>query len=254
MVKVISFNVRCCGEGVEAPSFRAPSLCECIIKRRPDSIGFQEATPEWMKLLKKYLGDEYGFVGVAREDGDDDGEYGPVFYRKDKFTLKDSGTIWLSDTPDKPSKFPTSCCTRICTWATLEHKETGKAFSHINTHLDHVSEEARLQQVDVLLGKIAELEKYGPVACTGDFNVNENAPVYAKMTQTMKDVKYTAPVTDKCGTYQGYDDTGIEDISPIDFVFIKNGFEPLVYNVIRDKAKDGTFLSDHFGLYTELGI
>lgn len=249
--KIISFNLRCSGDGEKSVKTRAPLMCACLLEYNADSIGMQEATPEWMEYLKSGLSERYDFVGVARDDGKNRGEYGPVFYLKEKYELVDSGTVWLSKTPEKPSKYLTSACYRICTWATLREKETGFVFSHINTHLDHVSESARLKQTDVLLSKISQLEKSGPVVCTGDFNVNEGSPVYKKMCENMADIKYTAPASDRCGTWHDYNEQGIEDKSPIDFIFIKNGFEPLKYKVIRDKAGE-IFLSDHFGLYSEL--
>ena len=43
---------------------------------------------------------EYGEIGVGREDGKTKGEYSAILYRKDRFTVDDSGTFWLSDTPE----------------------------------------------------------------------------------------------------------------------------------------------------------
>src|SRR3546814_15261924 len=48
--------------------------------------------------------DLYQFVGVARDDGKDKGEFSPLGFRRDRFTLVGSGTFWLSPTPDTPSK------------------------------------------------------------------------------------------------------------------------------------------------------
>src|SRR3546814_16152509 len=46
----------------------------------------------------------YRFVGVARDDGRQAGEYSMLGYRTDRFTLLASGTFWLSQTPDRPGK------------------------------------------------------------------------------------------------------------------------------------------------------
>ena len=34
---------------------------------------------------------EYAYVGVGREDGKTKGEYAPIFYRKDRFSVEKSG-------------------------------------------------------------------------------------------------------------------------------------------------------------------
>ncbi len=251
-LRIISFNLRCTGEGDTSVETRYPLMCAQLLEFAPDSMGLQEATPQWMELLKEELKDKYGFVGVGRDDGKNKGEYGPVFYLKDKYELLDSGTIWLSAKPNKAgSRFLGSACVRICTWVVLKNKESGETYSHINTHLDHVSEKARLKQTDVLLKKIGELKKYGPIVCTGDFNVYENSDVYRKMCDNMTDAKYAAPVTENHGTFHAYRNDNLEGVSPIDFAFIANGFEALTYRVIKDKI-NGLHLSDHYGLSVEL--
>ncbi len=40
-----------------------------------------------------------------RDDGKEEGEYGPIFYKNSKFKLLDSGYFWLSETPNIPGTF-----------------------------------------------------------------------------------------------------------------------------------------------------
>ena len=76
------------------------------------------------------------------------GEYSAIFYRTDKFDLIESGTKWLSPTPDEPCSYyvykdPDTGVTyranfpRIMTYAVLERKTDGARFIYVNTHLDH---------------------------------------------------------------------------------------------------------------------
>ena len=122
----------------------------------------QEATGKWMSILEKKLGDKYAFVGEPRDNYGPYSEYSAVFYLKDKYSLIDGGTIWLSETPDvKCTKSFDSACYRIASWAVLEEKTTGKRYTHMNTHLDHVLESTREGQAGVLLEKLKELQAQG---------------------------------------------------------------------------------------------
>ena len=97
---------------------------------------------------------EYGWVGVGRDDGQEAGEFNPVFYRKDKYDLVDSGTFWLSETPELPSLGWNGGCNRLCTWVILREKATGFTYAHVNTHLDNASEEARVNGAKLVREKI----------------------------------------------------------------------------------------------------
>ncbi|OKZ72645.1 MAG: hypothetical protein BHV88_01150 [Clostridiales bacterium 41_12_two_minus] len=92
------------------------------------------------------------------------------FYKKDKYELLESGTKWMSSTPDvKGSKYPTSSYPRIFTYAILKEKSTGEKFLYINTHFDHKSAEARKFQAGVLADFVSKNSEYR-ILLTGDFN------------------------------------------------------------------------------------
>lgn len=251
-VRVISFNVRCASDAFGSVNVRSRFLIAIIEEYLPDSFGVQEATEKWMKILQKKLGDKYDCVTQMRDETDG-AEASAVFYLKDKYELKDSGTIWLSDTPDVPyTKYEDSGCTRIATWATLKNKSNGLIYTHINTHLDHVSDEARVLQTKVLNNKIAELQQGGqPVVCTGDFNADEKSVVYDEMVTLLSDSKYLARNSDSGITYHDYGK--YTEGEPIDFIFVPEGTEVDTYKII-DEMVSGMFVSDHYGLCVDLYI
>lgn len=251
-VRVISFNVRCANDAFGSVNVRSRFLIAMIEEYLPDSFGVQEATEKWMKILQKKLGDKYGCVTQMRDEAEGT-EASAVFYLKDKYELKDSGTIWLSDTPDEPyTKYEDSGCTRIATWATLESKDGGEVYTHINTHLDHVSDEARVLQTKVLNNKIAELQQGGqPVVCTGDFNADEKSVVYDEMVTLLSDSKYLAKNSDSGVTYHDYGK--YTEGEPIDFIFVPEGTEVDTYKII-DEMVSGMFVSDHYGICVDLYI
>ena len=147
-IRIMSFNIRCGDVGVQTAESRYTLVSDTIFKGAPDSVGIQEATPEWMEYLKTALSDKYDYVGIPREE---DGEYSSIFYLKDKYTITESGNFWLSETPHKESKGWDAACYRICTWAVLENKETKEKYVHVNTHLDHVGVLARRNGVELYL-------------------------------------------------------------------------------------------------------
>ncbi|MDD6021066.1 MAG: endonuclease/exonuclease/phosphatase family protein [Acutalibacteraceae bacterium] len=248
-VRVVQFNLRFSGVGKTSMEYRAPRMVAQLNEIGADSMGFQEATLEWILYLEEHLTD-YARVGVARTDGKVLGEFSPVFYRKDKYNAVDSGTFWLSKNPDVPgTKNWGSQNIRICTWVLLENKETGERYVHMNAHLDHISEKARENQMKVLLRKADEFIGKYPVVLTGDFNDDDSSEMYALASEKLKDSRLTAPVTDDKDTFHNYGKIVLK--GRIDYVFVSKETTPLVYHVIDDKI-NGDYLSDHYGIYVDL--
>ncbi|MCQ2471225.1 MAG: endonuclease/exonuclease/phosphatase family protein [Clostridia bacterium] len=246
-IRAVTFNLRCTGFGKTSIAYRAPLLVSQLKEIDADSMGFQEANLRWMTYLEKNL-EDYDYVGVARSDGRVLGEFSPVFYKKDKYTAVDWGTFWLSKTPEKAgSKDWGSNNVRLCTWALLENKQTGERYVHLNTHLDHVSPEARENQMKVLLTKVNEFVGKYPIVLTGDFNDTVGSPMYTEVTKVLNDSCLIAPVTEDKNTYHNYG----EKNAKIDFIFVSDDVTPLVYHVIDDKVNDA-YLSDHYGIYVDI--
>lgn len=249
-IRIMSFNVRCADDAFGSVKGRSQLVCAALEQYAPNSFGVQEATQEWLDILSENL-DGYACVSQMR-DGKKSSEASAVFYLKDKYTLIDSGTIWLSDTPDEfASKFTLSFCPRIATWVTLQDKSTGEIYTHINTHLDHVLESVRVDQIKVLKVKIEELKAKGyPVVCTGDFNTKEGADAYNEMKGCLLDSKYLAKNSDDGATYTNYGQN-IFETKPIDFVFVSEGTEVETYKIIDEKIND-MYLSDHAALCADI--
>lgn len=249
-VRIVSFNVRCKDDFYGSVKGRSRLICAALRQYAPDSFGVQEATQEWIDILTQNLTD-YACVTQMR-DGKSSSEASAVFYLKDKYNLLDSGTIWLSDTPDEfASKFTFSFCPRIATWASLENKATGETYTHINTHLDHVFESVRVEQINVLKVKIEELKSKGyPVVCTGDFNTKEGADAYNEMKNCLLDSKYLAKNSDDGATFINYG-RNIFETRPIDFIFVSEGTEVETYKIIDEKIGD-MYLSDHAALCADV--
>lgn len=250
-VRIMSFNVLSERFGENAMINRRGIVTQTIAEYYPDSFGVQEATVAWMQCFKNRL-PEYGFVGEASDYIPLLGGYSAVFYLKDKYELVDSGTFWLSQTPDKPSKGWDAGSERVCTWAVLKNKTTGEQYAHINTHLDNKGALARQNSVPMILEKAAEFDM--PVVCTGDFNFRENSELYKTLTAgTLQDSKFLAPDTMSNTTYNGFNPPESQTKIIIDFVLVNSLVTPLVYRVVT-QGIDGRMVSDHYPVYADVLI
>lgn len=97
-VTVMSYNIRLDtkADGVNQWGNRIEKVSDLIKKHNPDLLGVQEALHNQMLDLQKHL-PNYQFVGVARDDGKEKGEYSAIFYKKDKFDVLKQNTFWLSE-------------------------------------------------------------------------------------------------------------------------------------------------------------
>ncbi|MBR2732240.1 MAG: endonuclease/exonuclease/phosphatase family protein [Clostridia bacterium] len=252
-LRIMSYNIRC-GDvnGVEVRDRIGISVRQ-IKEVMPDSLGIQEATPEWMKALNREL-PLYDWVGVERENGSSPlkaGESCPIFYLKDRFELIDSGNFWVSETPDTPSFGPGAACKRICTWAKLKDRRTGDVFVHVNTHYDHVSEEARVQGALIVTRFIKEHFAALPIVFTADMNTTNEGEAYATMTRDLADARFTAADVLTYGTFHAGKDPALKADYYIDFVLLSDAFEAAAYRTVT-KGVDGRFTSDHFPIYADL--
>lgn len=249
-VRVMSCNVRCLTPfdfGKRSWFYRADLLAENLRKNAPTVIGFQEVT----KWQYAYLTDVLpGFDSVITyRDKMFNSEGCPVFYRSDLYTLIDKNSFWLSETPDEMSKDWGSACYRICSYVILEEKTDGKRFVVFNTHLDHISDKARINGIHVILDKIREFGSL-PAVIMGDFNAKEESETYKSATAEFLDAKYQTENTVSGATYQNW---GLSlDNENIDYFMIsKTGFAVEEYKVVTD-TYDGVYPSDHFPIFTVL--
>lgn len=244
-LKIMTFNVLCYGPDEMFWLDRKGMVTDILRENKPDSFGLQESHYDWMKAVCEAL-PEYAYVGAGRDDGKNGGEFSPVFYLKDKYDVVDSGTFWLSETPDTPSFGWDAACRRVCSWAKLKEKESGKEYVHINTHLDHKGPEARTKGLQQVIDHAAKFDV--PVVCTGDFNFTEGCDLYKQMVSgCLADSKYTAEDTMSNVTFNAFypiiEDKGVPGI--IDYISFTKGIKVKKYQVILDKP-NGKFPSDHY--------
>lgn len=255
---LMTFNIRysTSSDGANAWINRRSQVFALIKAQNPDVAGLQEALNSQMTDLKGEL-TAYSIVGVGRDDGKTAGEFSPIFYRTARFTVDTSGTFWYSDTPAVPgSKSWGNTLPRICTWARLLDRQTGKGFYFFNHHIDHLSQPSREKSVQLLVERIGEVKHAAePVFVTGDFNVGEADPVirFMKGKQTLAGKSNSIPFLDSYREVNPdethintrHDFTGAIDGEKIDYVFMLPRMKALKAEILHDNV-GGLYPSDHF--------
>lgn len=253
-IKIMSSNVRCWSPTdffKKSWFYRADLLIRNIEQENPSIIGFQEANKWQYSYLSEFL-PGYDSV-VTYRDNTFLAESCPIFYNTELYDLVDKGSFWLSETPEVMSKDWGSACYRICSYVILADKISQKQFVIFNTHLDHISDEARIKGIQVVLDKIEEFGEL-PSVIMGDFNADEQSETYKSAAKNFNDAKYQAKIAENidCATYQKW---GNElSNKPIDYFMIsKSGFDVEKYQVVTT-TYNGVYPSDHYPITVELQL
>ena len=247
-LSVMTFNMRYDNpeDGQNNWRFRRERIAGVIKAQEVDVLGTQELLSNQFNDLSGLL---TGYQGgcVGRLDGAESGEYCAVFFRKDRFTLLDSGTFWLSETPEVVGSLGwDGACERIATWVVLRDRD-GRELFFIDTHLDHVGQVARDEGVSLLMKRIETLSGGRPVILTGDFNSEPGSSVVAHVQKdgVLRDAKAIA--AQRSGTDWSFSDFGQipEAERPLlDYIFVSGDIEAVRYEVLPDTF-DGGYVSDH---------
>ncbi len=251
-IKMMSYNLRCISPtdwGKKAWFYRANLVIDDIENEKPGIIGFQEST----KWHYKYLVDTLkGYDSVIQyRDEAFNSEGCPIFYNTSLYELVDKGSFWLSETPEVMSKSWGAQYNRVCSYVILTDKTSGEDFVVFNTHLSHVSDEARINGIGVVLDKIKEFGSL-PAVIMGDFNALEGSVTYNSVTENFLDAKKIAEKTSDSHTYQNWGNP--EKFQRIDYFMVsKTSFKVNSYNVLS-AIHDGVYSSDHCPIVLEVEI
>ena len=209
-LKVGSYNIRLESGDKGTPNAwdkRKTDMVELIRQLDLDAFGLQEVCPGQVDYLTNNL-PQYAFIGEHRNADRVSGEASPIFYRTDRFEALKHGTFWLSETPDVPGlKGWGAACPRVCSWAWLKDKETGKTFCFANTHTDHISALARKEGMLLIIRRMREFAPPGtPVVFTGDHNCRETEEPASAVSQLLKNALYVSetPPAGPWRTFNGW--------------------------------------------------
>lgn len=236
---------------------------EIIKKQNADIICAQEVLKVQYEDISKALPNyfSFGFIGPDM-DKYSDGYHGiaknVIFFSMDRYELKSAGNYWLSETPHIAGSISwESARARHCNWVRLLDKHTGKEFRVLNTHLDHIAQEAKEAQTSMILGEAKQYQENFPQILVGDFNANVTNNVVKLIVSEGWIDTYAKinGIDEKENSYHGFkglhDDSG--DSGRIDFIFSYGPIKSLSSKLITDEI-GGIYPSDHFFLITDLEI
>ena len=261
-LKLMSYNIKFASPAFEPKwETRKDWQVELIKKYNPDIIGTQEGLKSQIDFLQDELS-EYVVVGEGRKGGDDD-EHMAIFFKRDKYRLREMGSFQLSETPEIIGSGPI-INPRMVTWIRLAviNKESNLypedyrgnwentlEFYVFNTHFFNGGKEtlARRNAAKLILEKVNKLNRFGawtkerPVFLMGDFNCLPDSPPYNILVKS-KDSKKPDLFEDS-----------IEGGLGIDWILHKGNTRVIHYEKV-DFNVDGVYPSDHKPVYVEIEI
>jgi endonuclease/exonuclease/phosphatase family metal-dependent hydrolase len=254
-LRVMTFNLRfaTAPDGEHAWPLRREAAMAVIREARPHLIGLQEALSSQLEeICAAFPG--YAKLGVGRDDGVAAGEHAAILYDREPLEVVESGDFWFSDTPEVPGS--TSWGNenvRMCTFAHVRDRPSGKAFWHYNLHIDHASAYSRARSIDLLLRRIGERTPSDPAIATGDFNVGEDDAVIRRMVLggLVDTFRAAQPDAVDAASYHGF--TGGLDGDKIDYIFCGPELQVVGSSIWRNQY-DGHWPSDHFPVVADLRL
>jgi endonuclease/exonuclease/phosphatase family metal-dependent hydrolase len=257
----MTFNIRynTSRDSLDAWPLRKDNAASQILYHEVHLLGVQEALHDQVMDLQQRL-PRFSYAGVGRDDGKQKGEYSAIFFDSTRLQALQSGTFWLSETPEMAgSKGWDAQITRIVTWVKFRDRRTKKIFYAFNTHFDHIGKVARKESAKLLLQKVAQIAGNTPAIITGDFNATPaDEPIQVVLDSTnplrltdSKDLSQS-PHYGPTGTFNGFKQSERDD-QPIDYIFLKGKWKVLKHATLSQTWK-GRFASDHFSVITALSL
>lgn len=252
-MKIVSFNIRYDNpkDGVHCFDNRKSLIIQTINAKKPDIIGFQEVLPHVASWLKNTFYDYY-FLGHGRES-DFSGEQMLLAFKKNEYQVHTLNTFWLSPTPNISGSRYTiqSECPRTCIKALFEN-QNHQLFYVYNTHLDHISKEARQLGLDQIVQEIEKDLKKMPTVLLGDFNAFPKSFELAHLYAPLKNGLLFSDATESLGgTFHDFNQ--LKNPEKIDFIYISKHFTQISAERWLDKT-EYTSLSDHYPVQVEIRL
>lgn len=217
-----------------------------------DIFGVQEVASVKQKSELSELIPAYTYIGKGRDNEERTaGEQIGIFYKASRFQLKEKGSFFLSETPEKMSKGWDADYRRMCVWAKMIDRKSKTTFYFFCTHLDHVGKKARAESAKLIVEQIKKIAGNNPVICVGDFNASPlEKDMYENMSAHLRDSREFSqvPPTGPVGTFNAFNDPlqSISENRQIDYIFCSRNINVQNYKVLTDRYNACTWPSDHF--------
>lgn len=237
---------------------RKHALAAVLREAQPDIFCVQEARADQVAFLEKTL-PGHQRVGVGRDDGQDGGEHCAIYFRRDRFEHKGSGTFWLEEPTDQPPVGPSARkggagglslhVKRICTWVRLRDRESGRTFRVYNTH-QYLTGKSQMTAARIIRDHIQAGDPSDAAVLVGDFNAGPDAAsrrLFADLP-----LRETAALAGKHAAPSTYQLYGLP-LGSLDAILIGPEWRVETHAVV-DVKPNGVFPSDHFGVLADITL
>ncbi len=253
-MRVMTFNLRWANpaDGPDAWEYRKELVVETIQACRPELLSTQEGTVPQLEFLAASLSGYLPLTGHRQVDPFC--QYPTIFYRDGAFQVSESDEFWLSETPQEHmSKSWGSAFPRMVTYGLFRELRRDLSFYFLDTHLDNISAEARLNQARMICRHFLDRQK--PLILAGDFNEAPDSPVYRQFVgpdSPFRDSwRELHPAGEEATTVHAFDGQPRGSAARIDWILVTPPF------VVREAAvityhQGGRYPSDHFPYQVEV--
>ena len=266
--RVLSCNIRVALPEDELKGVGWPQrkeVCIDVIKKyKADIICLQEVlkvqAEDFKKAFPKFQ--LFGFDGPEM-DAHKEGYHGiaknPILFNKERYELLTAGTYWLSETPLLAgSKSWDTARARHANWIRLKDKKSKKEFRVVNLHLDHVSNEAKIQQAKMVATESAQYMPDFAQLLAGDFNTRFDSQVLESVRAAGWKESYETIYGKTEAGFTGHEFQGVHYVKGpskgrIDYIWYRGKVKPVETQIIKD-AVNGKYPSDHFFMKSDFII
>ena len=245
VMRIMTFNLRFANpqDGPNIWDRRKELVVDTILASSPQLLGTQEGTVPQLEYLAAHLP---GYLPlVSHRQVDPTCQYPTIFYQA-ALEVKDSGEFWLSQTPAVHRSISwNSAFPRMVTYGLFREPGRDLWFYFGDTHLDHISAEARLQGARMIREFFQSRPE--PLILAGDFNEPPDAAVYQELVGPRGFLTDTWRVLHQPGddppTQHGFN--GRPRGSRIDWILTSPLFRVQQAEIILSH-REGRYPSDHF--------
>jgi len=257
-LRVMTFNVRGAyhPDGRNAWRRRRSLNARVVRGAAHDLIGFQELQRANLRFYERELPRYRRLPGPEYENRRPRAR-NAIFWDPDRLELLESGGFWLSETPERFSRSWGSRQVRSANWAVFRVLPSGPDLLHLNTHLDHVSAEARRRGSRLIAGRLEGVRL--PVLLTGDFNCNPGSRTYEVFASAGFADAHRRAGNPPENTFHRFMGEGYRSGKEgrIDWILVRDGgrarWEVLSCRVVRD-CEPPLYPSDHYPVVADLAL
>lgn len=263
----MSANIRITGLEADAGTVnewdsRKEYMIEVIRSYTPDIIMMQEVIYDSYTYCKEQLSDyfAFGFEGPEMDPFTEGYHFigkNVIFFSRERYEFISAGCYWLSEDPviGGSISWETNRA-RHANWVRVLDRKTGKQMRLIDIHLDHKSQEAKVNQAKLIVHEAAQYGEGFPQIICADFNSRKDSEqvqhfVANGWTDCYDQLNGGVEFGRTAHGFMGFDYP--KPGARIDYILTKGAAKAVSCQVLTDHCGD-MYPSDHFFMLAEIEI